>query len=69
MERLTERTNSGVAYAGSITKYPDMPELNMAGGLRVAAVREMMDLLADYEDTGLSPEQITALLQGAALKN
>lgn len=67
-KRLTKRTHCGVAYAGNRTKYPDMDELNLAGGLRVAAVREIMDRLAEYEDTGLSPEQITKnlpLLSGA----
>lgn len=70
MERLTERTDTGVGYIGNSARYHGMPELNQAGsGLRVAAIREIMDRLADYEDTGLSPEQITALLQGAALNN
>ena len=57
-KRLTVRIPAGVAYIGSRTKFPGMNELNMAGGLRVAAVREIMDKLADYEDTGLDPEQI-----------
>ena len=70
MRRLTERTDTGVGYIGNCARYHGMPELNQAGsGLRVAAIREIMDRLADYEDTGLSPEQITALLQGGALKN
>ena len=57
-KRLTERTTGGVAYTGSRTKFPGVHELNLAGTLRVAAVREIMDKLADYEDTGLDPEQI-----------
>lgn len=67
-KRLTERTDAGVAYTGSRTKFPGMHELNLAGSLRVAAVREIMDRLAAYEDTGLSPEQIQKnlpLLSGA----
>ena len=67
-KRLTERIPGGVAYIGSRTKFPGMNELNQAGTLRVAAVREIMDRLAAYEDTGLSPEQIQKnlpLLSGA----
>lgn len=67
--RLTERTPSGVAYSGACTNYPGMPELNMPGSMRVAAQRECMALLADYEDTGLTPEQIMELLQGNLRKN
>lgn len=70
MRRLTERTNTGVGYIGNCARFHNMPELNQAGsGLRVAAIREIMDRLADYEDTGLTPEQITEMRQGAALKN
>ena len=67
-KRLTARIPGGVAYTGNITKYPGMNDLNTAGSLRVAAVREIMDRLAAYEDTGLSPEQIQQnlpLLSGA----
>lgn len=67
-QRLTKRTPGGVAYTGPRTKFPGMHELNQAGSLRVAAVREIMDRLAEYEDTGLSPEQIQKnlpLLSGA----
>lgn len=59
-KRLTERTHTGVAYAGTRTKYPGINELNMAGGMKVAAIREVMERLAEYEDTGLTPEQIKA---------
>lgn len=54
-QRLTERTNNGVAYIGKHTK---MPGLENASSMRVAAVRDVMQRLADYEDTGLDPEQI-----------
>jgi hypothetical protein len=67
-KRITVRTPSGVAYTGTRTKFPGMHELNLAGSLRVAAVREIIDKLAEYEDTGLSPEQIQKnlpLLSGA----
>ena len=67
MERLTARNGPGVDYAGPRRKYPGMND--EAGNMRVAAVRECLQRLADYEDTGLTPEQITALLQGAALNN
>lgn len=67
-KRITARTPGGVAYTGPRTKFPGMNELNTAGSLRVAAVREILDKLAAYEDTGLSPEQIMEnlpLLSGA----
>lgn len=67
--RLTKRTPCGVAYIGNRTKYPGMPELNMAGTMRVAAQREVMDRLAEYEETGLTPGQIMELLQGNLRKN
>lgn len=67
--RLTERTGAGVAYIGSRTKYPGMNDLNMAGSMLVAAQREVMDRLAAYEDTGLTPEQIMELKQGNLRKN
>ena len=67
MERLTQRQNSAVvAYVGKHTK---MPGLDTAGSMRVAAQREVMDKLAAYEDTGLTPEQIVELLQGNLWKN
>ena len=66
-QRLTKRTPGGVAYTGPRTKFYGMDELNLAGTLRVAAVREIMDRLADYEDTGLTPEQIrNSMLQSSA---
>lgn len=67
-KRLTQRTPHGVAYAGNRTKYPGMAELNHPP-LQVAAVREVMDLLAEYEDTGLTPAQIMELLQDNLRKN
>lgn len=54
-QRLTERNSIGVAYVG---KHSKVPGLDTAGTMRVAAVRECMELLAEYEDTGLTPEQI-----------
>jgi hypothetical protein len=61
--RLTQRTGAGVSYIGNRTKFRGMPEMNRAGMLMVAAMREIMDKLADYEDTGMSPEQIMELKQ------
>lgn len=65
-QRLTERTDNGVAYIGKHTK---LPGLESAGSMRVAAVRDVMARLADYEETGLDPEQIkTKLLEGDLAK-
>ena len=57
MERLTERQGGQVLYVGRHIK---IPGLDCAGNMRVAAVRDVMDRLAEYEDTGLTPEQIKA---------
>lgn len=60
MQRLTERTPAGdVAYIGQHTQ---LPGLEGASTMRVAARRDVLDRLAAYEDTGLTPEQITKLL-------
>ena len=66
MARLTKRNSSGVAYVG---RYAKLPGLDCAGNMKVAAVRECLDRLAEYEDTGLSPEQIAELLRDALRKN
>ena len=53
MERLTKRINGVVVYVGAKNPYStgQIPcEVEPAG------VREMMDRLAAYEDTGLSPQ-------------
>lgn len=60
MDRLTERQGCDVSYIGKHTK---MPGLDCASSMRVAAVRDVMQRLADYEDTGLDPEQIKNLLR------
>lgn len=65
MDRLTERTGSQVAYIGKHTK---LPGLDSAGSMRVAAVRECMERLAAYEDTGLTPEQINETLLHSSTK-
>lgn len=58
MERLTARSGSEITYIGKHTRLPGMES---AGSMRVAATREVMDRLADYEDTGLTPEEIKTL--------
>ena len=66
MERLTERRGTTVGYIGKHTK---LPGLDCASTMRVAATRDVMQRLAEYEDTGLTPEQITNLLQETLRKN
>jgi hypothetical protein len=57
MERLTERQGRMITYTGRHTK---MPGVDCASSMRVAAIRDVMERLAEYEDTGLTPEQIKA---------
>lgn len=66
MERLTERRGADVGYIGKHTK---LPGLENASTMQVAARRDVMQRLADYEDTGLSPEQIKNLLQDSLRRN
>lgn len=66
MYRLTERRGTEVGYIGKHTK---MPDLECASTMRVPAIRDAMERLAEYEDTGLTPEQIKELLQGTLQKN
>ena len=66
MERLTERTQSAVLYTGRHTK---LPGIDCAGTMKVAAVRACMERLAAYEDTGLTPEEITQRLHPASAAN
>lgn len=55
MERLTEIRGDTVYYTG---KHAKLPGLDCANTMRVAAIRDVMQRLADYEATGLEPEQI-----------
>lgn len=58
MERLTKRINGVVVYVGAKNPYStgQIPcEVEPAG------VREMMDRLAAYEDTGLTPGEIKSM--------
>lgn len=63
MQRLTERNSTGVGYIGKHTK---LPGIENASSMRVPAVREVMERLAEYEDTGLTPEQIVARMRAEA---
>ena len=63
MARLTEVVGKEVRYIGRHTK---MPGLENASSMRVAAVRDVMQRLAEYEETGLDPEQIKSLAKEAA---
>ena len=66
MLRLTERNGGQVTYIGKHTK---LPGLDGPGSMKVAAQRECMELLAAYEDTGLTPEEIKEKLQDNLPKN
>lgn len=60
MERLTARAGNMITYTGKHTK---MPGIDCASSMRVAATRDVMQRLADYEDTGLTPDEIIKLLE------
>lgn len=53
MERLTKRINGVVTYIGKENSY-DTGQI--AAELNTAACREILERLAAYEDTGLSPQ-------------
>lgn len=55
MERVTQRSGQDVTYIGQHTR---LPGIENASSMRVAATREVMQRLAAYEDTGLTPEEI-----------
>lgn len=63
MQTLTETRGGTVYYTGMHTK---LPGLECASTMRVAAIRDVMQRLADYEATGLDPEQIERLKKEAA---
>lgn len=65
MDRLTGRNGCQVVYTGKHTK---LPGLDNASSMRVPAVRDVMERLAAYEDTGLSPEQIKETLLQSSTK-
>lgn len=53
MERLTKRRNGVATYIG---KENSCDTGQIAAELNVVACREILERLADYEDTGLSPQ-------------
>lgn len=57
MERLTARNKKGLAYLKKVK--PDEQEVNSAYPNTLKAILEGMQRLADYEDAGLTPEEIT----------
>ena len=63
MQRITENQNGTIFYTG---RHARCPGLDSAGTMKVAAQREVMQKLAEYEDTGLEPEQIRQLIKEAA---
>lgn len=66
MERVTRRAGPDtVIYIGGHHQHTsgDIPaEINTAG------IRDILKRLADYEDTGLTPQEIAALMNPAAQK-
>ena len=58
MERLTEIRGGTVYYTGQHTK---LPGLDCASTMLVAAIRDVMQRLAEYEATGLAPDEIERL--------
>lgn len=60
MERLTARAGKDITYMGRHTK---LPGIDGASSMRVAATRDVLQRLAEYEDTGLTPDEITKLLE------
>lgn len=55
MDRLTARNGDIVTYMG---KHTNLPGIESASSMRVPATRDVMERLAEYEDTGLTPEEI-----------
>ena len=58
MAMLTEIRGDTVYYTGQHTK---LPGLDCASTMLVAAIRDVMQRLAEYEATGLEPEEIKQL--------
>jgi hypothetical protein len=61
MERLTETRGDDVLYIGKHARLVEIGE--NASTMRVAATRDVLQRLAEYEATGLTPEEV-AELQG-----
>ncbi len=60
MNRLTARNGKQVTYTGRHTK---LPGIDSASSMKVAAIRDVMERLAQYEETGLDPDEIKTMLQ------
>lgn len=59
MDRLTERISSNVVvYAG---KHKSHEDADVPAEVSPGGVREILHRLAAYEDTGLEPEEVTAI--------
>lgn len=61
MERLTEKHGADVLYIGMYARRVEIAE--NASTMKVAATRDVLQRLAEYEDTGLTPEQVAQLLE------
>ena len=59
MERLTKRAFDAVVYVGPDAQYQSTGDT--AAEMSPQEIRNALKRLADYEDTGLTPEQIMEL--------
>ena len=59
MERLTEKRGDDVLYIGKHARLVEIGE--NASTMKVAATRDVLQRLAEYEATGLSPEEVAEL--------
>lgn len=59
MERITRRAYEAVVYIGPDAQYQTTGDI--PAEMSAPAIRAAMHRLADYEDTGLEPEQIKNL--------
>ena len=61
MERLTEKRGDDVLYIGKHARLVEIGE--NASTMKVAATRDVLQRLAEYEATGLNPAQVELLLK------
>ena len=59
MARLTKRHNGVDTYIGPGCKYPDTGEIQIE--MEISGVRTVLQRLAEYEETGLTPKEVVAL--------
>ena len=59
MDRLTARTDGGIAYLVNVKQ--DEQEVDCKSRNTAQRIMDSWDSLAAYEDTGLTPEEIAAL--------